>query len=399
MKLLYLAQYFSFPTESNGTRAYDLASQFVKNGIDVVIVTSSSNKELFTQGTKWVYQEKEGLKLWIVYCPYNQKMSFYKRIISFMKFMSYASVKVNQIKVDLVLATSTPLTIAVPALIKKGISQTPFIFEARDVWPEVPIKLGYISNPLLKKLLYWFEKLVYKKAFYIVALSSGMKENITQRVNVKNIEVIPNISEINRFKNLSTKTDINYLEDKKIVLHAGTMGPVNNILYVAKLAEKLININPQIVFLIIGNGNEKETIINYCRSVDILNKNIFFLNPVSKNALPYLYSKITVGSSFMLDNPIIWDNSANKFFDTLAAGRPILINYLGWQADVIKKEKCGYVLSPNPTDDEINEFSNYVMNDKIIEEHGINARLAAEQYSLESATKKYLKIIRSLENV
>lgn len=399
MTLLYLTQYFSFPTESSGTRAYDLASKFVENGIDVVIVTSSSNKELFSPGKKWIYKEKEGLKLWIVFCPYNQKMSFNKRIMSFMKFMWYSSVKATNLRADLVLATSTPLTIGVPALVTKWFSKTPFIFEVRDAWPEVPIKLGYINNPLFKKVLYSFEKLIYRNASYVVALSSGMKENITRRVNVKNIEVIPNISEVNRFKDLSVETDIGYLESSKIILYAGTMGPVNNILYVAKVAEKLIKINPQIVFLIVGKGNEKEMIIDYCKKTDTYNKNVFFLDPVSKNALPYLYSKATLGSSFVQDNSILWDNSANKFFDSLAAGRPILINHMGWQAEVIKEMKCGYVLSPNPTEDEIIEFSNYIMNDEIIDDHSKNARVAAEKYSLETAMKKYLEIIKSLKNV
>jgi len=399
MKLLYLHQYFSFPETSGGTRSYDLSKKFVEQGIDVTIITSSAALKNMSFTKRWTFFEREGFKFWVLKSNYSHKMSIPRRILSFIQYVFFTSLKIIKLKSDIILATSTPLTIAIPALIKKKISGTPYIFEVRDVWPEGPIQQGYVKNKSLIWLLRKFEKKIYNEASYVIPLSIGMKIDILSRVNVKNIEVITNISEINRFQNIQKTIDIGLdLTDRKIILYAGTLGPVNDIMYVARIAEKMISINSHVVFLIIGDGNQKEKIINYCNEKGILNKNIHFIDSISKDSLPYVYSKATIGSSFVWDFKIKWDNSANKFFDTLAAGRPILINYQGWQSDVINEKKCGYVLPYYFTEKDIIAFSNYLENDALLKEQGKNALIAAKNYSLTSATEKYLKVFDLVEN-
>ena len=183
------------------------------------------------------------------------------------------------------------------------------------------------------------------------------------------------------------------------MLYAGTLGPVNDIMYVAKLAQRTLPIAPWLCYLIIGNGKQKEEIVKYCKDNDILNKNIFFLDPIRKKDLPSVYSRVTMGSSFVWDYKIKWDNSANKFFDTLAAGRPVLINYQGWQADVIRENQCGFVLPYRPTDEDVQSFVDYMDDDALLAEQGKNARRKAEDYSLPVAVEKYLSVFNKvLEN-
>lgn len=397
MKLLYLHQYFTFPDSSGGTRSYDLSKEFIKNGIDVTIITTSSSIKNMNFKKRWTYIERESIKLWVLKSSYSQKMSIPKRVLSFLKYVILASIKIINIKADVVLATSTPLTVAIPAIWKKKVSKTPFIFEVRDVWPEGPIQQGYVKNKLLIKLLRKIEKYIYLQSSYVVALSIGMKNDILSRVKLEKIDVITNISELKRFKDISKKVDLNIdLSNKKTILYAGTLGPVNDIMYVAKLAEKMIKIDPDVLFLIFGNGSEKEKIISYCQEKNILNKNIVFKEPISKDSLPHLYSKISMGSSFVWDYKIKWDNSANKFFDSLAAGRPILINYYGWQAEVINKKKCGFVLPYHYNEQDIQNLAKYLNNNENLQEQCMNALLAAEEYSLENAVSKYVNILNSI---
>lgn len=402
MKLIYLHQYFTFPQSSGGTRSYDLSKVFVNQGIDVTMVTTSANMKALDNPDKkrWVYIEKEGIKFWILNSDYDQKMSIPRRLIAFFEFLWFGTFKVLQLKGNIVLATSTPFTVAVPALIKKRLHKTPYIFEVRDVWPEGPIQLGYIKNKILIWLLHKYEKLIYKNAIKIVALSTGMRADIISRYkDIQNIEVIPNISEVNRFSDLNHKVDLNFdIQDKKVVLYAGTMGPVNNIIYVAKFAELLKEINrTDIVFLIVGDGNEKEKIQEYCINKELLNVNVFFIDKIPKNSLPHLYSVCAMGSSFVLDNKIKWDNSANKFFDTLAAGRPVLINHRGWQAELIETENLGYVLPAHPNIEDAQRFANYISDDTLLQQQRKNAkRVAKEQFSLEVASQKYLNILTQI---
>lgn len=397
MKLVYLHQYFSTPENSGGTRSYDLSKQFIKLGIDVTIITTSASLKNIKLEKKWTYLEIEELKIWVLKSNYNNKLSIPQRIISFFKFVIYSSAKITKMRADLVLATSTPLTIVLPALWKKFISKTPFIFEVRDVWPEGPIQQGYVNNKVLIYLLRKLEKFIYKKASYVVALSTGMKKDILSRIKLDRVEVIPNISELDRFKDVSTISKIDYnFNNRKTILYAGTLGPVNDIMYVARLAKIMIKLNPQISFLIVGDGKERKKIIDYCNREEINEKNIFFRDPINKNQLPHLYNQVTMGSSFVWDYKIKWDNSANKFFDTLASGRPILINYQGWQKDIIEKYNCGYVLPYDFTRNDVEKFSQYLNNESLLSQHGINALKAAEQFSLTTATQKYINIFKLL---
>jgi glycosyltransferase involved in cell wall biosynthesis len=132
---------------------------------------------------------------------------------------------------------------------------------------------------------------------------------------------------------------------------------------------------------------------------NILDVNIYFIDKIPKNALPYLYNISSMGSSFVLDKRIKWDNSANKFFDTLAAGKPILINHRGWQADLIEQENCGYVLPAHPTINDVKLFVSYMQKNELLLKQGENAKkIAKECFSLDVAVSKYLKVL-SIVNV
>lgn len=212
MKLLYIVQYFRFPNETGSTRPYDLASSFAKNDIDVTIITSDTSGK---QTDNWKYIEKDGLKLFYYNCAYNNKMGFYERINAFVSFFINATKKAISVDYDIMLASSTPLTNGIPALFCKWWKKKPYVFEVRDVWPGVPIAMGYFENSIIQKLLYALEKKIYKNASTIVPLSIGMDENIKERYPNNKSIVIPNISEVSRFNHIDKSTDITVPYEKK----------------------------------------------------------------------------------------------------------------------------------------------------------------------------------------
>ena len=378
MKLLYITQGFGFPEKAGGTRKYDLATSFVKKGIDVTVITSYNGNP---GDPMWKEYEREGIKFNELNCPYSNYMGTKERMKAFIHFMRNSTKKALTIDCDVVLATSTPLSIGYPALRMPG----------------VPIAMGYFKNKLAQKALYAFEKRIYKKAAAIVPLSIGMDENIKRRYPNDKSVVIPNISEINRFADIKKEIDIEVPEGKKVLLYAGTFGNVNGVGYIIEMAAHTLKYNPNVWYYLVGKGKEKEDNIKQAEALGVLNKNVFIFDPVRKSDLPYLYSIATVGSSFVIDIPALWDNSANKFFDTLAARRPMVINHEGWQADAIRKYNCGYVLPPKVTDEAAKAFVDYMTNEELLKEQGENAfKLGKEQYSLEVAVDKYMKIFKSI---
>ncbi len=393
MHLLYIHQYFKFPDSSGGTRSYDLAKAFTNLGVQVTVITSDTSQKDKSGGNKWTIIEREGITVYSINCPYSNKMGFYRRIRSFLSFMYQSSKKCLSIKCDVVLATSTPLTVAVPALAKRIFKKTPYIFEVRDVWPEVPIKMGILNNKLLICFLRYFEKLTYKRAAAIVPLSVGMYKNITSRIHSidHKMTIIPNISELDRFAKIDKTLNMPFAHNgKKIFLYCGTMGEVNGIKYMVDLAIKTKQVDSNIIYCIAGGGKQLNQILEYAKEKNVLNVNLYYLGIFSKEQLSYLYSISTVGSSFVINNPVLWDNSANKFFDTLAARRPIVINHEGWQADEIRDRNCGYILPANIDDLNVEEFVELMNNTSKLKTLGENAyQLAVEKYSLKVAVTKY----------
>lgn len=401
MKIIYLHQYFKFPDETGGTRSYDLASSFVNNGIDVTIVTSTSDEKYKTK-QRWVEIERYGIKVHYVYLPYGNHLSYFKRIVVFFKFLWFSTFRLLKLKGDLVLATSTPLTIGIPALIKKWFSNTPYVFEVRDVWPEAVIAIGAIKNKWMQKILYGLESLIYKNAATVVPLSTDMQKSIVSRYpqfKDKTGIVIENIAEINRFQQEVQPIDLEKVigfQPRFSVLYAGTFGKVNGIHKFIELAERTIFIDDKIVYILIGEGAEKANVIKLAEEKNLLNKNVFILESISKNELPSWYKSVSMGSSFVIDIPALWANSANKFFDTLAAAKPILINHEGWQAEMIRNKNVGYVLPFEITYDDAVRFVEYTRNVNLLSEQSICAlNLAKENYSLDVASKKYFKILEN----
>src|SRR5690606_1490321 len=123
-------------------------------------------------------------------------MSILQRLFSFFSFMLKSTrIALKQKNINLVISTSTPLSVGFPALVIKFIKKTPFVFEVRDLWPEVPIQMGGLNNKLLIKISLWFEKTIYKNALHIIALSPGMQNGvIAKNIPKEKVSMIPNMS-------------------------------------------------------------------------------------------------------------------------------------------------------------------------------------------------------------
>ncbi|PRP66920.1 glycosyltransferase family 4 protein [Nonlabens agnitus] len=404
MKLIYLHQYFLFPEDSGGTRSYDLAKSFVKQGFEVEVITSSGFIKSVEFYDQWTLIKREGIKIHVLKLDYSNSMSYVQRILVFIKFLWFSTIKALAIKADIVLATSTPLTIGIPALIKKWLHKTPFVFETRDVWPEVVVAIGAINNNVVQNLLYYLEKTIYKNSSAIVSLSSDMKQSIVSRYpNIcknKPVIVIENISEIERFSNVSDTVNLKEIigfQPRFTVLYAGTFGRVNGIEYVIDLAKKTLELDASIVYILIGDGAMKESVTKKAKLLNVLNKNVFIFDAINKQDLPSWYHAVNMGSSFVISIKELWANSANKFFDTLAASRSILVNYPGWQSKIIKEFNLGYVMPTKVTQESAEKFVEYSRNEQLHRNQRINAlNKAILSYSLEVATKKYINLFKTI---
>jgi hypothetical protein len=149
MRILYLHQYFNTPKMSGGTRSYEMARRLVKMGHDVHMVTSYREE---TNHTDWFTTIEDGITVHWLPLLYSNKMNYTQRIKAFVNFAVKSSIKAVSMKADIIFATSTPLTIAIPAVIASKRQKIPLVFEVRDLWPELPIAMGALKNPIARFL-------------------------------------------------------------------------------------------------------------------------------------------------------------------------------------------------------------------------------------------------------
>jgi glycosyltransferase involved in cell wall biosynthesis len=385
--LLYLHQYYYTNTSSTGTRSYEFSRFLSKNGIRVHIITGTEPGIDTTCTNLFIHSTRT---------KYSHKMSGRRRILSFLTYNIKAIIKGLQIgKIDIVFATSTPLTIGFPAVIISRLKKAKMVFEVRDIWPDIPIELGYVKNKIVIKLLKKFEMWIYRNSQKIIVLSSGMYENLVDKgVDREKISIIENMANLYLYDAIKHSKREDNIKDKFVCIHPGTIGHVNGVDYILEVAREVVKTDKDIVFLLIGDGKEKKHIEKRVEDENLFN--VLLREPVKKREIAKIIKASDIGIMCVNNSySILQHNCANKLFDFMAAGLPILINYGGWQKDIIEKTNCGR------SDIDPRAMANTILKLKsdnaLRKEMKKNSRtLAEKKYSNILASKKLLGIINNL---
>ena len=385
MRIVYIHQYYCNPKMAGGIRSYEQARRLVERGHEVHVVTTD-----ITEGKRelgWRETDDDGVHVHWFSVPYANTMSYARRLRAFAEFMMLATVKATRLKADLVFATSTPLTVAVPGVLASKLSRSPFVFEVRDLWPEVPIEMGALRNPLARGLAGALANFAYRNASEVIALSPGMAAGVTARRPGTRTTVIPNAADLELFDVdpaavRSFRAQHRWLGDRPLIVYTGALGAVNGVEYLVRAMDRIRDTDPGIQLLIVGHGREWESTERLAADLGLLDRTVRMWPKVPKADLPVILGAATMSTSFVRPIRALWDNSANKFFDALAAGRPIAVNYGGWQADLLTETGAGLVLDPYDADAAGELIARHVRDDVWLKEAGEAAhRLAVERFS------------------
>jgi glycosyltransferase involved in cell wall biosynthesis len=406
MHILYIHQYFGTPRTIGAVRSYEFALRWLAKGHKITMLTSTCNlSESDLSNTTGKFFKRcviEGIDIVAMKVPYKQQMGVFRRLVSFFSFFLLSSFFVLFLKkVDVVYATSTPLTVGAIALVGKWFRRLPYVFEVRDQWPEPFIERGVIRNKIVIVVLLWLERIIYKYSSAIVALSPGMAKGIREVLDdiQKPITVVPNCSDINVFRpevdGFDTRKKYGW-NDKLVFLHAGAMGRANGLDFVIEIARKL-KAREDIHFVLLGKGKEKQFLQKTAKEQEL--KNVEFLDFVPRLELSRFYAACDVSMVIFENYRILEDNSANKFFNSLSSGKPVLLNYSGWQREVLEKNKAGFGCRRWDMDEFVDKVLYFNSHREQLLEMGRNARkLAVEKYPRDKLAIQALETITSNVN-
>ncbi len=405
MHVAYIHQYFHTPAGGAGTRSYEWALKLIQAGHKVTMITSANHKDFshidtqlnIVDGKDTV--EIDGITVKLIDSPSSNYYNLVQRAKAFFSFANATYKKIMECKPDLIFATSTPLTVGLPA--KKAAKKlgVPFVFEVRDLWPELIFALGAVKNPLARRYLINMEHSIYNASKHIVALSPGMKEGIARTgYPEEKISIIPNCCDLDLFKPLEgQKKELPYGNpgDVKFVF-SGAHGRANGLDAVLDgIAELKRRQFKGAHFVFIGTGNQKERLIQRSKDEELTDY-ISWVGRTVKTDLAELLPQFDVGMMILANIPeFYYGTSPNKFFDYISSGIPVLNNYPGWLADMIKEHQCGMVCKP----DDANDFANTVekfVNSNDRKKMGVNARkLAENEFSRNKLGDVFVQVLES----
>lgn len=310
--------------------------------------------------------------------------------MSFLRFV-FKSIRVAAgiHDIDRIYAISVPLTIAFVARwtsFRKGI---PYFFEVGDLWPDAPIEMGFIKNPLMKSSLYSLEKTAYRKAEVVVALSPAIKDSIVRKVPEAKVITIPNMSDCD-FYRPTPRHDPN----KFVVSYIGAIGLANGLDYLLECANLARKAELPIHFMVCGTGALLERLKRNAEHLGL--KNITFTGFVDREGVRKVMSVTDAVFVCYKDRPILETGSPNKFFDGLASGKLIVVNFGGWIKKEIEENKCGIAVSKSDPSNFINKIRTFITDPDLLNEYQLNARRLAEQkYDRKLLVNEWMKVIAS----
>jgi len=352
VNILYLHQFFVTRAGAGGTRSYEFARRFVERGHAVRMVTAG-------EGTR----TEDGIDVVGVrgaYADYMRAtaMPNLRRMLAFARFAAGATVAAMRgPRPDVIYATSPPLTMALPALAASLRWRAPLVFEVRDLWPEAPIQMGALRNPLARRLARALERLVYARSTRLIALSPGIQAALPAGRSV----LVPNSADLDLF-------DPAPPQGRFQVAYFGAMGEAND-LTAAVEAARLV---PDVSFVLMGDGKRRPELERSAPG------NVSFTSG-SKEEVARLTSESSACLTLFKDVPVLATNSPNKLFDTFAAGRAAIVNMDGWMRELVEQNEAGVYVRAGDAADLAEKVAWLRDNPAETARMGANARALAER--------------------
>lgn len=390
MKILILHQHFNTPQEGGALRSYYLAKALVDAGAQPIVITARSENQYKTI-------QLEGIEVHYLPIAYDNRFGFWKRSISFLCY-AWSAIRLARAFQDVKVcyAISVPLTVGLAAQRIKFRYKIPFIFEVGDLWPDAPIQMGFVRNYFFKRILYQLERSIYREAQSIVALSSMIKAAIEKKAPGKNVHLIPNMADTDFYKPAHKNQTLERkfgVEGKFVVSYIGAVGLANGLDFFMECARESQKAGLRVYFLLCGDGAMLKNLKRMAEQYQLIN---FSFIPF-QNREGVLEVMNVTDATFICYKPIpiLETGSPNKYFDGLASGKLIVVNFGGWIREEIEAQQCGIYTDAKYPCDFVKKIDPFVQEPHRLAQYQQAGRLLAEsKYSRTNLCKKYVELFK-----
>lgn len=358
MRIIFLSQQFPPEVGAPQIRLYEVSRELIARGHDVEVLTAFPHHPMGVipeeyQGKFYQYEIYDGIPVhrsWIYPSP---KGSFWRRLTSYFSFTFSAFYSVLKAKpADVIVCTSPPLFVGITGYIASKLKRAKFVFNVADIWPESAVKLGILTNKSFIKLATVLEHFLYKKAWKIATATEGIADYMVEHGKKRErVFLLPNGVNTDTFAPMPKDQELLKewnLEGKKVFAYTGTMGYAQGLDSILKVANNLKDSHPHIHFLFVGDGQEKEMLLQM--KSDLKLDNVSFQKSVPVSMMPKIFS-VSDFSLVPLKNLDLFKGARpSKIFPALSTGTPVLYCGEGEAAQLIESNRCGAVARPEDVD-------------------------------------------------
>lgn len=412
MRILLLHQYFLEEDDPGGSRWNEMTKTWTDQGHEVSVIGgmmhyNGSKKRDEYKGKFFVKKKQGKVDIYRSHVSESYNSGFLGRLWGYFSFM-FSSLWVGLFKVkgnfDVVIVTSPPLFVGISGFIIALFKRLPMVFEVRDLWPESAIDTGVLSNKYIIKLAYAVEKFIYNKASLINVLTPAFYNTLRDNKNISTDKLImvPNAADFSLSEDIMKNFDrdsfrkSNNLDGKFVITYVGAHGVANHLDQLLE-AGKLLEDTP-VLFLLIGQGMEKERLINKAKEMNVTN--VRFHDPVPKREVFKFILASEMGASVLKKVDTFKTVYSNKTFDYFSCKKPILMAIDGVSRELVEEAKAGIYVEPENANEYNRIIRLYLADKERLTREGENGyNYAKENFDRKVLADCYLEKIKGLKHV
>jgi len=412
VNILYVSQYFPPEMGAPAARAAELSSHWARMGHRVTVLTGFPNHPTGVVPSEWRrrlrhlrYQESvEGVvveRTWLWPLP-NRKA--HERIRNYASFcLSAALTGLNLPKPEVVIATSPQLLCALAGWWIAWWKGVPFILEVRDLWPESLAAVGASGEgTLLHKTLGAIAGFLYRQAEKIVVVTPAFRDHLVQfwQVPAEKIAVVENGVEPDLFQpDPSAASEIRKrfgLDQRLLICYIGTMGMAHGLETLIAAAEHLQTIQPEATFLLIGEGAEKQHMIDLAAARRL--KNIQFFDQQPRNRIPAFVAAADLCLVLLKKTDLFKTVIPTKLLEYMSCARPVVVAVDGQSRQIVEQARAGVFVQPEDSHALAKAICDLAEDSALRRQMGVNGRrYIVENLSREQTARTYISVLEDLK--
>ncbi|MCA9951988.1 MAG: glycosyltransferase family 4 protein [Anaerolineales bacterium] len=404
MNITYYSHYFSPEIGAPSARIYDLSQQWLHANHHVSVVTCFPNHptgQLYPGYTlsRYMYENIDDIHVHRNWSYITANKGFIKKTLGHISFWLSAALssKKQVANTDVVIGTSPTFFAAMGAIGLAQKEKIPFIMEVRDLWPAIFVELGVLKNRQIIAMLERWEMWMYKRATKIVTVTNAFRENLIARgIPAEKIYTIPNGADINYWQPSPASPTLRQklnLTDRFVVLYIGAHGISQALSHILDSAA-LLQTTPNIQFLFVGAGAEKEMLIQRTQQLGL--SNVTFHDSVTKEEVKDFYALADVCLIPLRDIPLFDTFIPSKMFEIMSMARPIIGSVRGEPANILQASGGALVVPPEDSQAIADAILALYQQPNLCEDLGQNGRkYVSNHYSRQQLALKYIDVLES----